>query len=545
MSIRVALIALLLLVMAALAQAQEARQKAWGLLRDGQEAMRAGRYEDAERLIGQARDADPNYPDVYANLGFLYEHRDRVKALDAYGHLLTLRPEDDYGRSAFKRLFFEGPFPRVLRAPYLAFSPVNFTTDEVRLVTAAGPVRRRLAYTTSLLFHEDMDRGAGPVAVPMPVTGTQAVCQVNRSCYGYVMPADTDRYSLAFILSYPSATLSNNREYLPLATRLMHFMLRCYWYDKVYLGRDVPGSLPVKGYMCDLGPAGASSYQNALYFYDLANTRTGTEWAREVGHEMGHLLLPAVGRFTRPEPLANGYLGERLFMQFLAREAELVAGEPWPAPAAQEALAGLWPGEELQVADYLQKQCRTSLDYYLAAGPDSPLGTGTAEDGMQYWLGFMLWTQATYGTETLRLVMQNAAGTAPADFIYALRQQLRKQAEAGPLTVNLAGLNLPASKLAERPLEGAFGRTQIKLSPGDSLALYAYLPEGGWSLSTAPVGPGVTVTIDGRGPLPLGDKDLVALGRVKEGWHTLLLQREAGAAPLVLERVIFSHTPEA
>ena len=48
--------------------AQDARNQAWQLLRSGQELTRAGRYDEAEKAILQARDLDPKYPEVYANL---------------------------------------------------------------------------------------------------------------------------------------------------------------------------------------------------------------------------------------------------------------------------------------------------------------------------------------------------------------------------------------------------------------------------------------------------------------------------------------------
>lgn len=527
--------------------AQDARNQAWQLLRSGQELTRAGRYDEAEKAILQARDLDPKYPEVYANLGYLYATRgDRGRAVDAYGQLLVLRPDHEYGREAFKKLFFDGQFPRILRAPLLALSPVAFTTDEVRLLTPAGEVKRGLAYTNSLLFHEDMPRGGSPVSVPLPVTSAQASALVNRSCYGFVLPADSDRYTMAFNLAYPSATISaKGEDYLALATRLQHLMLRFYWYGRAYLGRDVPKGLPVKCVMFETGPAGASNYQNAIYYYDVGSKRSPLEWAREVGHEMGHLVLPEVGTFTRPESFASGFLGERLFLQYLALEAGLVAGDPWPSPAAQQALAGLWPGEDLKLQEYLVGNCRTSLDYWAAAGPDSPLASATAEDGMQYFIGLMLWVQATYGQEVLGETLRGAAGTAPADYMVAFRQVLKKRAATGPLVVQAGGLNLPGSKLTDKPLEGALGRTQVRLSPGDTAAFHVYLPEGAWALSTTPAAPGLSLTLDGKGPLPLEAGVSLSLGRMTDGWHKLQLQAAADAKPLPLEQLTFKRVPEA
>ena len=152
----------------------------------------AGRYEDAERKLQEARDLDPTYPAVYSNFGYLYdawrEHvKDvattdqiialRTKALDAYGQLLTLSPDDAYGREHIKPLFYEGYFPRAVREPYLAFSSVGFVNDVVRV----GDLTRRLAYTNSVLFHEDTKRGgAQPKAVEI-ARGVGIFAEVDAS----------------------------------------------------------------------------------------------------------------------------------------------------------------------------------------------------------------------------------------------------------------------------------------------------------------------------------------------------------------------------
>lgn len=538
---------LLLACLAPAAWAQTPRQKAWELLQTGQELVRAAKYDEAERVFLQARDLDPEYPEVYANLGYVYaEQGDRARALDAYGRLLMLKPDDGYGRAAFKRLFYDGQFPRSLRPQDLAASPVAFTRDEVRFLTPAGEERQEIAYTTSLLFHEDMKRGGGPVKVPLPVTGNQAECEVNRSVYGFMGMPGTDRLTQAFALSFPSATISGaGKDYQAVAGNLVHLLLRFALYARAHLGFALPAALPVEATMCEQGPTGAESYQDSLYFYDIARDRPAVEWARQAAHEMGHLILPQIGRFSRPEAFASGFLGERLFLQYLALEAGLVAGEAWPAPAAQQALAGLWAGDKLAVQEYIVANCRTSLDYWAAAGPDAPLATGTAEDGMQYFIGFIMWVQAAYGTEALQATLKGATGTAPADFRVAFQTALIEQARDGALFVDAGSLNVPASKLAQKPTEGALGRTGVQVSPGDQVAFHVYLPEGAWTLQTEPVASGVSITLDGRGPLPLDEAEGVTLGRLADGWHTLALQLDEGTGPLALTRLVFRRAPEA
>lgn len=548
---------LLLAILAATAAApqSEPRQQAFALLQAAQDLVKAGQYAAAEQKLQAARELDPRYPDVYLMFGYLYSSMgDRARALEAYGQLLTLKPDSDYGRKEIRRLFYSGEFPRSVRAPYLAFSGVGFANEEVRLQAAAGTATRRLAYTTSLLFHEDMKGGGGPVEIALPVTGDEVRCLVNRSRYGFLLPPDNDRYKLALALSYPSETLPPSRDLSPLATSLTHLLLRFLVYDRAYLGPPeglADGTL-VNAYLCPAGPTGAETYKQSLYFYDVGTERSSVEWARQAAHEMGHLLLPPIGRFASPESFASGFLGERLLMQYLALEAGLSAGEPWPSPAAQQTLNALWPGEEFQLATYLQANCRASLDYFLAAGPNSPLaagpdapgGLGAGNDGLQYYLGFMLWVQAGFGPELLRPLLPAATTTAPLapkDCLAAFRMALRKQADKGPLRLDAGSLNLAASKLQSKPLEGALGRTNVRLAPGDSACFTMYLPAGAWNLSTLPAGAGLSLTIDGKGPLPFTDGG-VSLGRLDDGWHSLVIQASDQAAPLTLDKLVF--TPE-
>ncbi len=538
------------------------RQQAAAILKAVQELIAASRFEDAERKLQEARDLDPTYPAVYSNFGYLYdawrEHiKDvattdqiialRTKALDAYGQLLTLWPDDAYGREHIKPLFYEGYFPRAVREPYLAFSSVGFVNDVVRV----GDLTRRLAYTNSVLFHEDMKRGGAqrdgePPQIAVPVTGDKVFCQVNRSCYGYTMAADSDRYLLSFVLSWPSETLSAGRNYSPVATRLVHLLLRYCWYGRLYLNLPRESGL-VSAYMCPQGPAGAETYKDALYFYHIDTPRSGIEWARQAAHEYGHLVLPEIGRFARPEPFASGELGERLFLQCLAQEAGEVSGDPWPSEAARQAVAALWPDGDFAVADYIEKVCRTSLDYWLTAGPDAGLlSTGEiGADAMQYLIGFLLWTQAAYGPDMLRGVLQSAAGTQPSDYIVAFKSLVARQAQQGALSMDAGSLNLKASKLKQPPLEGALRRREVVVSPSDSLLFYAYLPAGTWTLAPQPSQPELTVMLDGKGPLPLDEKGCLPLGRLAtDGWHTIGLRLSDKGQAFTLERLTLRLEPQ-
>lgn len=57
---------------------------------------------------------------------------------------------------------------------------------------------------------------------------------------------------------------------------------------------------------------------NCIYIYDLDSFREPVEMAREIAHELGHLIIPPVGGFENPERWANGALGERMFLSYLS-----------------------------------------------------------------------------------------------------------------------------------------------------------------------------------------------------------------------------------
>lgn len=82
-------------------------------------------------------------------------------------------------------------------------------------------------------------------------------------------------------------------------------------------------------YLCEQGePGGEQAFEpipgvdaqaNSIYIYDVAHFNDRMEQARELAHEYGHAILPAVGGFDAKkgaEYWANGFLGEKLFLRW-------------------------------------------------------------------------------------------------------------------------------------------------------------------------------------------------------------------------------------
>ncbi len=125
---------------------------------------------------------------------------------------------------------------------------------------------------------------------------------------------------------------------VPLAALAARQMLRMLAYAKSAFGFDLPlgygRQLHVfltdagepggeQGVFEGLAPQGGVRSYHCVYVYDVESFTEPVEMARELAHEFGHAVLPAVGGFERPERWANGMLGELVFLRFLAQEVAL------------------------------------------------------------------------------------------------------------------------------------------------------------------------------------------------------------------------------
>lgn len=516
----------------------ELTRRVWELTKQARTLTNEGRLEEAEGKLLQARALMPEWLDIYAHLGYVYELQGRREdALHAYAQILHQRPSHQYAAEHLQALFYEGLFPRRLLPRDLELSPVKFVCDRCLLARGETTVVTGIAYTDDLLFHEDMERGGPPVEVEVPAAAGREKAIVNRSTYGYTMPPEGTEFSLRFILSYPSRLISASQvDHRRVTPRLVHLLLRAYWYFATYLGKTPPVDGPVNTYLLESGPPGAETYSQSLYFYAAETERSAIEWARQIGHEYGHLVLPAVapaGGYLKPEMYASGLMGERLFIQWLALEAEMATGSPWPSQPARDALDHLLgDGARFDAPGYLAANVYPDLAAWHAAGPDSAYIGGTGEESMHYWIGMMLWVQSAFGTEGLREVVDGAAGPSAPEFLYALKAMVRKRAAEGAMSIDAGSLNVEASRLSETPVQGPLGWANVRLRPEDTAVFAAYVPQGNWRLRTTPAAPGLSLTFDGKGPFPIEAEQGLALGEVVEGWHSIEILSTQATTPL-------------
>ena len=505
-------------------------------------------YEPARGLLEQALQAQPGYLDAYLNLGYLAERQDQVEAaLEAYAQALQISPGQGYAADRFSTLFRRGRFPQRLSPAVLALAPVPLTLDRVRaapgLPGQALPVEAALAYTTGLLYPDQMRTGDGLPQIALP-GGEQA--RFNRVAYGFLAEPTGGDLVMRVAVYYPSPTVSDQgQDYAALAVRLAHWLTRLEGYFHLYLGVPLPAE-PTPVYLCEAGPAAAESYERELYFYRVDQPRAPQEWLREAAHEVGHLLLPRLGRFTAPEPWGSGHLGERLGLQWLAAEAGLVAGQPWPAEAAQQAVAPLWGGEDVDLAGYLAQRCRPLLDAWCQTGPESPLLAQDSEAALSYTLGFLLWVEAAHDSAVMAETLLGATGTNPTDYVQSYQAAVTRRLQRGWLPVYAGALSLPQSQLTPPPAEGALRREQVALAPGDSLELPLYLPAGAWAVTSlpSPLSASAQARLD-ETPVEVDSFGGLTLHTATPGWHRLRLQAPPTGKPWTLEFLRVEAAPPA
>lgn len=496
--------------------------------------MEQGDAAQAEALLMQAIKAAPHIP-AFLALGELYEATDRKEeAFEVYGHvLLRLEPENRAARERVRRLFFGGRFPREARLQYLGLGPVSFTVDRCLLSDdyAARPVSdRRLAYTTSLLFPEELTRGKAAPWIRLPASsGVFANLMYNRVAYGMAADPGTEVMRTRWMAGWPSPTvLLSGADYSDLAARLLHIILRGYIYLQEYLGLDrrPEGGGLLRMFLTEEGPTGAEQAGDAVFFYDVGHHRAPLEWLREAFHELGHLILPPVGPFSGDDPWGNGDLGERLLFQWLLEEAGMVAGGAWPGPAASETLDRLWDIGHIPAQAFLIERCRIPLNAWLATPPES----FTGEDAVERFVGFCLWVQAAHGRAALAAVLHGANETSPGAFIDAYKAMVREALARGELWLDAGAVNPVAAKLLQPAREGALRRELVVLGQGGHATYRVYLPVGRWALSPVAAGAGdgdLRLILDGARELAVPAEGGVDLGEVGEGWRDVVVACDA------------------
>lgn len=294
-----------------------------------------------------------------------------------------------------------------------------------------------------------------------------------------------------------------------LAERAARFLLLLYNEVHRRLTIDHPAGQPLHVWL-DAGAqpggeadAGGQQFRDQVYIYRIYSSRTPLEWGRELAHEYGHYILPGVAGFSAPEEWANGVLGERLFISWLARDLRKGA-------LAATSLPVMTPQD---VRTYLERQVYPLLARYTARG--RPFAPPTLKRrnaaGMDTYTGLALFVDAAYGSGAL-LDCLAATETAPGrEIVYApdfLKGVLRGLAEAPSLSI----------------------RPPLPYKAGATAGFYVYIPAGGWSASA----PGTSWTLLAGGSRWSGGSERIRLAH--SGWYKVSLSSHSGQPALTLRR---------
>ena len=201
-----------------------------------------------------------------------------------------------------------------------------------------------------------------------------------------------DGYLRRFIVHVPEA------DALPAARSAARILLTLLGQMHRHTGYDHPASARSLDVWLTAGPhtgvggdIGGEQRGTSIYVFALSAERTPLEWLRELAHEYGHFALPGIAGYTAPEEWANGLLGERLFLKWLAED--LGAG----TLAATQA-----PYLDVKsIRTYVEKQVVPLINRIARAGADPRSFRRRDAEGMDTFTALALYTDTVYGSTAL------------------------------------------------------------------------------------------------------------------------------------------------
>ncbi len=158
----------------------------------------------------------------------------------------------------------------------------------------------------------------------------------------------------------------------------------------------------------DATTPGGEQWRNNVYLYDVGDGRSSIEWIREIAHEYGHLAIPPVGGdYTSPEAWANGYIGERLMVRWLAD----------PDLAGAGAVEQDWGRTFSGYPNFKRILIDPALQTFEQHGLSRSMLARRDETGMRYVIGLLLYIDQAKGGEALGSLLWNLDDPKP-DALY-------------------------------------------------------------------------------------------------------------------------------
>lgn len=251
----------------------------------------------------------------------------------------------------------------------------------------------------------------------------------------------------------------------------------------------------VNVWLAEGGEAGGEAYNENIYLEQVGIDRPAAEWVREVAHEFGHQVFPAVGGYESPEWGANGRMGERLFLRWLAQNPGMDPDHLWLAQTD-------FSTTRRTRIDPLQRQ-------FAEDGPEHPRTNGCDEAGMNGFVGMALYLDHVRGSFALAgmlKAMSTPAFAGPKGFLQSVEDQ----------EMYLQSTDRPATLLNVRDMPLG-------------MPLWVFLRDGVWrgSVSTLkeadmPLLNSLAVQVDGT-PVKTDGRGGFTTAPLARGWHRVTL----------------------
>ena len=225
------------------------------------------------------------------------------------------------------------------------------------------------------------------------------------------------------------------------ADSVARIAFRCWEQSSLALGFEVPATIDQRRIVIFLSKDGqpggeemtssavptASGYPMAAVFINQVGTLTDkVERMREVAHECGHVLFPAIGGFSSPESWSNGEMAERVIPAMLLRAMD--------AGGLTDDDVGGVPASDMR--QYVERRYDTAVDELARSGPSRDLERGRDSRSFAYTVNMLCFAHAILPAAGFRRAVALGRGGDASDLARGLEEAVAE----GPAS----GLDLPA-----------------------------------------------------------------------------------------------------
>lgn len=157
--------------------------------------------------------------------------------------------------------------------------------------------------------------------------------------------------------------------------------------------------------------------RNAIFINDNKTLTDPLEMCRELAHEYGHAVFHNIGGWDAPEFWGNGYLGERLFLKYLAKGIAAKEINPPEVFDLDPSALNAW----------VKRNCEEPAAVVFRNGFDPKALDGKGQIAFDAWISLMMAADSLYGPRLLGRAMTLSNGDTPADSYTGLGRALLEQ----------------------------------------------------------------------------------------------------------------------